>query len=825
MRPVTPTLAFKARLLSARFASAAEGIWRHLWPGLPVVLAFCAIGLLGGWRASPLWLHLIALLGILGVIGWTGWRVYAAFHWPSRSDALVRLERDSALAHQPLRKPESGPAHGDAVAQALWAAHLERLEAEKSKVRTPKPRLSWLALDRFAMTSAALLLLAFGLMHAGQRAPSLLAGSFLPDLGGSPSSAIVTLAATPPPYVGSPPLLLSAFDPAQIEAQELVLPAGTQLEITLEGGWRTPRLEMGGQSYPLEKTGDQQYSIDITAIPSDGLRVIQGSRTQFEWQSPFVTDQAPAIAFSDLPERTNNHALQITYEIFDDYGVDAAALSLTPQEAPEDIERYDIPTPNVEPNTLETRTVFKDLSPSKWAGRPVVLRLEARDGLKQTGQSGPLEIILPERPFEHPVARELVQQRKRLFFEAGSRLGVSNAVSELSRRPDGFREDLWVFSMMRSAHYRLARNSGQALLDQVADQLWAIATYIEDGGVSAEREALRESLEKMMSALENADTSAFDALAQDLQSKIADLMRKQMEQMQNQSPSPQMDGGEMRMIDSNTLERMMQQMKDLAAAGDMAGAMEMLQAIQSLMENLNSSGGPSAESLAQAQAAQDALDEMNALIGDQRDLMNQTVREALDNARQRGDEGQSQGEQGPEGQSGGQESGQSGPPAGSGGSQPGGQYGPLTQSQSGLQGRGEGIAKALGEAGLPGPEGLGSALGNMGDAAQRLSQGRGLPALRAQADALRNLGEAQNALENQVNQLMQQLRQQSAGRDPFGRANGNSPLSQGRVKIPTEAEAKRARAIRDELQRRLGDPSRPIIERSYLKRLLERFRP
>lgn len=822
MRPALPSLAFKVRLLAARAAGAAEGVWRHLWPGVPVVLAFCAIGLLGGWRAAPLWLHLIALLSILGVIGWTGWRVYKAFRWPSHDDGLVRLEKESALAHQPLRKPQSGPAHGDDVAQALWRAHLDRLDAANAKVRTPKPVLSWLALDRFAMTSAALILLAFGLMHAGGRAPSLLAGSFLPDLGGAPSSAIVTVAATPPAYVGSPPLLLSAFDPAQMDGQAMPLPAGTRLDITVEGGWRTPQLEMAGNTYPLEKVGDRQYAIDTKALPSDSLRIRQGSRVQFEWLSPIVDDQPPAIAFSDLPARTNNHALQITYEVFDDYGVEAAKLTLTPQNAPEEVETYEVPTPNIEPGTLENRTFFKDLSASKWAGRPVIFMLEAQDGLKQIGQSGPLDLLLPERVFEHPVAKEIVQQRKRLFFEAGSRLGVSNAVSDLSRQPEAFRGDLWVFSMMRSAHYRLARNTSKKTLNEVTQQLWAIATYIEDGGVSAEREALRKSLEEMMSALENADTSAFDALMQDLQSKIADLMSKQMQQMQGQSPSPQMDGGEMRMIDSSTLERMMQQMRDLAAAGDMAGAMEMLQAIQSLMENLNSGGGPSPESLAQAQAAQDALDEMNALIGDQRDLMNQTVREALDASQQGMQEGQDDGD---DGQGGGEESGQEGPPAGSGGSQPGGQYGPLTRSQSGLQGRGQGIGRRLGEAGLPSPEGLGSALQNMGDAAQRLSQQRGLPALRAQADALRNLGEAQSAMESQLNELMQQIRQQSAGRDPFGRADGNTPMSKGRVKIPTEAEAKRARAIRDELQRRLGDPSRPVIERSYLRRLLERFRP
>lgn len=817
MRLAVPSIPFKARIAWARCIGAAEGVWGFLWPAAPMVFVFCAIGMVGGWRAAPLWLHLPALIGVLGFTGWSLWRAGKAFAWPSRDDALVRLENASNLRHQPLRKRQNTAMHGDSVAKALWAAHLERMNAAKASVRAPTPQLSWLGKDRFGLTSLAILFAAVGLISAGARAPSLLAGSFVPDLGGAPSSAVVTVLATPPSYVGMPPILLSAFDLGQSALQDMALPEGTQLDITLQGGWRTPTLNMGDQSIALSSIGERTYGLKTKARASEGLRVRQGSRTQFEWLGPIKVDQPPAIAFSDVPQRTTNHALEIVYDVFDDYGVESANLILIPRDLPENSERHAIAPPNVEPGLLETRRLFKDLTPSKWAGTPVILTLEARDGLNQRGKSGPLEMILPERPFEHPVAKDIIQQRKRLFFEAGSRRGVANAMDDISRTPGAFDDSLWVFSMLRSAHYRLARSADPRVVDAVTEQLWEIANFIEDGGVNAQREALRKSLEEMMSALESEDAQAFDAMAQDLAKKIAELMAKQMQQMSGADPMPQMDGGEMRMIDSSTLERMMQQMRDLAAAGDMAGAMEMLQAIQSLMENLNASPGPSAESLAQAAAAQDALDAITALAREQRALMNQTVREALDTAQQSGNQaGESSGQtEQPGGQQPGGESG--------GGQGPGGKFGTLTQSQSGLQQDGQGIVDALGEAGLPSPDGLAGASENMGNAATQLGEGRGLPALREQADALRNLANAQSALEKQLNQMMQQIRAQSAGRDPFGRANGNNKLDNGRVKIPTEAEAKRARDIRDELQRRLGDPDRSVLERSYLRRLLERF--
>jgi len=820
---------FQIRLLWARFTGALEGLWPALWPGVPAAMVFTAVGLLGGWRIAPLWLHLPILLALVAVFIWTLWRLMRAFRWPNQRDGLIRLERASALAFQPLRKRSAGPAHGNDVSQALWRAHLERMDAAKAAVKAPRPRLSWAQYDRFAFAPIALITLVLGLLIAGRDIPERLAQSFLPDLGGAPASAIVTVTATPPDYVGTPPILLSAFSDEERAAQEMPLPAGTMLMMSLEGGWRTPVLSMAGRDIPFEPVGDQRYALDIGAVQSNGFEVRQGGRVQFRWDSPIIADQPPAIAFSDMPKRTTNHAIQVSYEVFDDYGVEGVALVLTPQEAPDARERLTVPTPTIEPGELETRSVYKDLTASQWAGRKVTLVLEAVDGLEQKGISGPLEAILPERPFTHPLARQIIAQRKRLFFEVGSRLSVATNLSDMSSTPSQFDDSLWVFAMLRSAFYRLAKHSDPAIVQDITQQLWAIATFLEDGGLTADRDALRKSLEEMMSALESQDAQAFDTLAQQLERKIAEMMARQMQQMQKQEASPQSGDGTMRMIDSSTLDRMMQQMRDLAAAGDMAGAMQMLEAIQSLMENLDASPGPSAESLAQAQAAQQALDDLNALIDNQRDLMNETVRQALDQSRQsrqqpQGAQGQSPSQSGSqqqgqgEGQSQNESIGQAPSPNG-----PAGQFGALGRNQTDLQGQGEDIAKRLGEAGIPGPQGLSDATENMGNAAGALDQGRGLPALREQADALRNLTNAQTALESQLDQMMQQIRSQSSGRDPFGRPNANGSFMNGQVKIPTDAEAKRARDIRNELQRRLGDPDRSTIERSYLRRLLERF--
>ena len=44
------------------------------------------------------------------------------------------------------------------------------------------------------------------------------------------------------------------------------------------------------------------------------------------------------------------------------------------------------------------------------------------------------------------------------------------------------------------------------------------------------------------------------------------------------------------------------------------------------------------------------------------------------------------------------------------------------------------------------------------------------------------------------------------------------------VKVPDQIDVQRAREILEELRRRLGEPTRPMLELEYLERLLKRFR-
>ena len=55
-----------------------------------------------------------------------------------------------------------------------------------------------------------------------------------------------------------------------------------------------------------------------------------------------------------------------------------------------------------------------------------------------------------------------------------------------------------------------------------------------------------------------------------------------------------------------------------------------------------------------------------------------------------------------------------------------------------------------------------------------------------------------------------------ANRDPLGRKQGDRLDDGDSVKVPNEITVQRARAILDELRKRLGQPTRPPVELDYL---------
>ena len=111
----------------------------------------------------------------------------------------------------------------------------------------------------------------------------------------------------------------------------------------------------------------------------------------------------------------------------------------------------------------------------------------------------------------------------------------------------------------------------------------------------------------------------------------------------------------------------------------------------------------------------------------------------------------------------------------------------------------------------------------MGDAGDALKQNDLGEAGDQEGRAVENLRQGARSMAEQMMRSGGQRGGNQANRDPLGRKQGDRLDDGDSVKVPNEITVQRARAILEELRKRLGQPSRPPIELDYLERLVKPY--
>jgi hypothetical protein len=434
------------------------------------------------------------------------------------------------------------------------------------------------------------------------------------------------------------------------------------------------------------------------------------------------------------------------------------------------------------------------------------MTLVARDEAGQEGRSQPVEITLPARRFNDPLARAVVEQRTKLALDAHAVPSVLDGLDALTMAPDKGIVDPSNYLAVRSAFFRLKRTSGDEGLRGVADYLWSIANGIEDGDMSFSAEDLRAAEEALRQALENnAPDEEIARLTQQLRDALDRMLQSMMQALQNQQAVPRPMDPNAQVISRDDLQRMLDHLEELARSGARDAARELLSQLQSMMENLQAMQRGATDP--NASAMMQGLNQLGDMIRRQQDLMNRTFRA------QRG-------------------------------LNPDGSGQPMTkeeleQALRDLAEQQEGLANALKDLmqQIPGGEGengkLGQAGRSMGRAADALGNANPNGAVGEQGNALDALRQGAQALQQQLAE--QQGMGPGNGRgglnaggaypntDPLGRPQRAGPDIGSSVKVPDEIDTQRAREILDAIRRRLGESGLPAVERDYLERLLEKF--
>lgn len=859
----------------ARLVLILDRLWPALWLPAGVVGVFLLVSLFGVWPLLPFQIHR-GILWAFGIALVLSLVPLARIRWPDRAEALRRLEATAGLPHRPATSYHdtlAGQAQSPATTR-IWTAHRDRMSRLFSRLKAgwPHPRVDrW---DPFALRALLLMLLAIGYISNLDDAGDRIKSAFVLKAVALPSSARLDAWITPPLYTGKPPIMVADGSRQKPEAEpaqtRFTVPEQSELTVRVNHSDATrfslrivPR-ETATEPFPVEtadrlvtaslakgKENTAEFKEKLNAAAE--IELLDNGITVAHWSVDIIEDTPPVINLTEAPSEAQRGSLRFKYSVQDDYGV-LSAQAVIARTEDEDAEEDSARPANVQrlgqaptiPLTLPRANTkqgdgqtYRDLASHYWAGLPASVTLEARDQAEQTGRSEQLKLVLPERRFDKPLAKALIEQRKRLVDRPDLKAKVARALDALTLAPEIFIRNTQVYLGIRTAYRRLLNNDDTAAMESTADLLWQVAVHVEDGDLSDAERRLRNAQEELMRALErDASEEEIKRLMDELRTALNEFLENMRQQAQKDPNFARENPlSQNRVITSQDLERMLKKIEDLAKTGSRDAARQMLSQLRDLLENAQP-GNQASNS--QSQELMQMLDGLSELISKQQQLLDETYRAQQQSEfgspgedGEPGDESR-EGQTGREGKQGrqGQSQGKNGQGKGGGMRDPLSPFPGLGQKQGDLQKQLKELMDRLKGLGGKPPEqfdGAGQAMGKANDALGQENAGRATEQQTLALDKMRQ--GAKSLVEQMMSGAMGQpggnkgRAQAGAGdRDPLGRPLPSMGLDNGdSVKVPEESDIQRARQILEELRRRLGERARPPGELDYIERLIERF--
>jgi uncharacterized protein (TIGR02302 family) len=767
----------------ARYAKVArailwvEALTAAFWPAVTLVGILAVLALFGILTALPAWLHLLVLLAFVVAfaaairLGWRGLSLAGA------ESARRRVERDSALDHRPFETLTDRPAGAsDAMGAALWQLHQARQRQRIGRLRLSLPQAGLPERDPVALRYLVLVALVLGLAIAGPRAGRLIMAGLVPHLAATTTTVPVEAWIKPPTYTGLAPILLKNDSDAPVS-----VPIGSMLEAHVTGGSKVPHMSLGDIREDFKHMDGGGFSISRAIAVPGTLSIGRGWSSLAHWKIDIIPDQPPTIAFTHKPSAMQSGALKLDYGATDDYGV--AAIEFRARQVPGQSEIVADSIAAALASGQNAKVLkgssFQDLTAHPWAGMPVLAKLVATDTAGQTSETPEQLITLPERRFMNGTAQNLVEIRKHVILHDAPPAELAAELNDIAANPQTYAEDLSVFLALRSATFEMQRlrPDDRTTVARIEDLLWNSALKIEDGNRPEAEKALRDAENALEKALKDPNTPASeiarltqnlkDAMNKDIQA-MAENMRQKQDRGEQQDSS-QSDAAT-QTIDQKELNSQVDKMNEMAQNGSRDAAQDMLDYIKNLLENMKSGDKAQAN-----EEGKKSLQELKDLAKKQRDMEN------------------------------------------------GNEQNSAEKEEALRQSLGE-AARKIGESMGDIPDSMGKADKAMRNAAKSLKRGTQGGAQGDQEEAAGQLDQAAKSLSDQMSQDGSgetELKGNGKGdRDPLGRAKFDTGKG---VKVPTDREMQRSRAILDELRKRAGEHDRPRSELDYLRRLLQQY--
>lgn len=651
--------ALAARLAHVRRQANLVLHIEQLWPALQPTLAMLGVYTLAGLLRLPQ--HLPDGLRLAGVAGWLslcGWRLHTDLGrlratTPEQIDR--QIEQASGLHNRPLASLADTPAPLPHTSSAvLWQAHRQRLLASLGTLRAGWPNL--MPQGRARQVSAGLLVagLAISAAVAGSSAPGRVLAAFIPGRD-DPDVPLPHIDAwiTPPAYAPDAPVFLSPNHTIP-QVQE-----GARLTVIVNGIASHPTLRglqgMVAQDAKRQKLDPHSWKLDVTLTHGGLLQLTGRGRTLANWPIHVLPDLAPQVAWGDHPGATGQKGdwhTRLPYEASHAYGLSGLQVVLHathPARGANPKRELTIPLPlSGHPKSVKN-VVAPDLSEDPWAGQEVTGQVIATATSGHKGQSPDATFTLGARVFHSPIARAILDVRRRFALEQEKREDTAQDLEALGEAPGPVREHTGMFLNLTSIVALLdnADIDTETARTSATNLLWDLALDIEDrrtgdnasAQASIDVRAAQAEVSRKLAEMKRDGThsqQAQEELEQSLK-ELQDAIARKMQALanaalRNHTAIPDLPG--FSAAGNKAFDRLMKQLQSDAANGRAGDAMQRLQEMENATERMRNATPQDLAALAQQMQAQQKAREQAAAL---HDLTNKET-SLLDHAQSRIDE-------------------------------------------------------------------------------------------------------------------------------------------------------------------------------------------
>lgn len=623
----------------ARLALWFEGAWPAAWPVLGVAGVWLCLALLDLPRMLPGWAHAGLLGGFALLLLAALWRAGRGVTVPAAEAADRRMERASGLSHRPLAVLTDRPAQPGAA--ALWVAHVVRAMDQVGRLRIGLPRPGMAGHDPRALRLGLVVGLVACLGIAGEQAPGRVLRGFVPVFGAVAAPAATQIQAwiTPPAYTGQAPVFLKP------EGGAVTVPRDSRLVVTVTGGLAAPTLVQGARALAVQALDAASFQADEALEDSGRLVLARDGRELAGWDVTVVANVAPEVRFPEPPGglRARVPQTRIPWEVAHAYGVVALQAELTLRDRPEaPALAVAIQLPGGSTKAAKGARV-QDLTAHPWAGTMVEARLVGRDATGLAGYSETIGFELPERRFQHPVARALIEQRKALTLRPDERAAPLLALEQMARLDEVWKDDPGGFLNLESITRQLRHDRAPRAVDEAQERMWQLALHLEEGAAERTARALEQARQAVREALEaerrgeEVDRAELDKRMRELQEALQRHMEALAEQARRDPGQQTFDPERENRLDAQDMKRATEEMRDAAREDRMPEARDKMAELERMLEEMKSArqerGKPTERQKARQEKRQRGERQMSAV----QDMIRREGT-LVDNAQQRGGE-------------------------------------------------------------------------------------------------------------------------------------------------------------------------------------------